>query len=450
MPPAKGSKSWLVIFDPTLKSVEGHSHNYDHAIAIAARERFDRVVVYGDRAYVKRGLSAMPVRQVPVLPLFRLLRNLVSRLLPRRDSGAPPNARSAGIPGPLARLWKKFRALDVAISLKRALGALERSPADRVHVFIQRADLYEIAGVDSLARGPLAAGREHLSFHLLLRHDPDITRGGQESAEVFRARLGRLGARAAPSVHFLTDSEAVAAAYRELTEGVVPITVVPIPTACGNDARRTGRWDSSRRDVRISMLGSSRIEKGFGSVKQLLARFPARFGDARVHLAIQVNRNSPDREVLRVIAWLDACVGRSSDALPVLELLEGPATEDRYFSWLEQTDILMAPYVSPKYVASTSSVFVEALQFGIPCVVPAGTWMAGQIADASAFGLHIGRIAKSIDEIPDLAQTIWRELPAYVSDVTTYRERWTRFNNSERLVDILMYQPTAAATAATR
>jgi glycosyltransferase involved in cell wall biosynthesis len=185
------------------------------------------------------------------------------------------------------------------------------------------------------------------------------------------------------------------------------------------------------------MLGSSRIEKGFGELEKLLPLFPPRFGKSRVHLAIQVIRDSPDPNVRHVIKWLDSYVNQASEKDPVVELLDGPVPEDIYFSWFARTDILIAPCVSPKYVASTSSVFVEAVHFRVPSVTFRGTWMAAQIEKAAASGLKIGEVADDLAEFPRMANAIWTQLESYQRDLASYLRDWQQFNNASRLVQIL-------------
>ena len=41
----------LLIVDPTLESLEGHSYNYDRAIFGAAQSKFDEVVLYADLGF---------------------------------------------------------------------------------------------------------------------------------------------------------------------------------------------------------------------------------------------------------------------------------------------------------------------------------------------------------------------------------------------------------------
>src|SRR5437879_13321610 len=92
-------KSWLVIFDPTLKSRAGHSYNYDFTVADQAKERFDRVVIYADGEFQALGVRGITVKWIPQSLFLRVLRSVVGRVLPRKDSAAVHNAPTAGAIG---------------------------------------------------------------------------------------------------------------------------------------------------------------------------------------------------------------------------------------------------------------------------------------------------------------------------------------------------------------
>ncbi len=437
------AKSWLVIFDPTLKSCAGHSYNYDFTVADQAKERFDRVVIYADEEFQAPGVRDITVKCIPQSLFLRVLRSVVGRILPRTDSAAAPNAPTAGVPQPLLRLWKNLRARGLAASLVRALRLLESSPGDRIHVFLQRADLYEIAGVDAFCARYTATTGKELTFHLLLRHDPAITRAEQESTEAFGARLSRLSTATNPDIRFHTDSEAIARAYRTLTGVEKQFTVVPIPVSRKASANTRIQTDRTTHLVRISILGSPRMEKGFGTLPTLIPLFPATFGDTPVHLAVQIDRRTADPSVVRVIRWLDAYAVRSPDNGPVLELLDGPAPEDVYFSWLARTDILVAPYISPKYATSTSGVFIEALHCGVPSVVMRGTWSSELIREAARRGLAIGEVVDCVEAIPECTRNICTRLAHYGLDVGTYVDEWKR-KYSAGVAELLTADPRSA------
>lgn len=451
MPAAEVPKTWLLIVDSTLKSLGGHSYNYDLSVAAAARGFFDHVAIYANKAFPLHGTTALLITPIPSSVLFSTLRVLVNRAFPTSHSEKAADnqgprytvtaAASPGLPAWLLSLWKNLRALDIAISLKRILTSLELSRTDQVHILLQHADIWEIVGVDLFSTflgRPMSA---QATFHLVLRHDFELTRANHEAAGAFCSRLRRMTSRSAPYVMFHTDSEALTRGYREFSRVEGQFTVLPIPVsikAADIGCRKAG---TSPDLVRVSMLGSSRIEKGFGELEKLLPLFPPRFGSSRVHLAVQVVRDSPDPNVRHVIKWLDNYASQVSEKDPVLELLDSPVPEDVYFSWFARTNILIAPYISPKYAASTSGVFVEALHFHVPTVTLRDTWIANQIDKASASGLKIGEVADNLAEFPKLANAIWTQLERYQRDLASYLRDWQQFNNASRLVQILKNRP---------
>jgi len=447
MGPASPPQTWLVIFDPTLKSLDGHSRNYDVAIAEAARDWFDRVVLFSDRSFIEDSPRDLTLRPIPESLTIRALRGAARRIAPRRDSAALPNS-PVRAPRSLQRLWMHLRARGFADSVARCLAGLLIGPTDRIHVLIQQADLYEISGVNQYWRRYAAFTAPPITFHLILRHDSDITRARQEDPAEFRDRLIRLSSSTHPRVIFHTDSEAIASDYGSFTDRQVPINVVPIPVCRLAESMRRP-WPTHAADcLRIAIMGSSRLERGFGTLATLITQLPPRFSDTRVCLTVQVNRCSADPHVRQIIRWLDTRVIQNSPDTPVLELWDGPATDDVYFGRFADSDILIAPYTSLKYVRSTSGVFVEALYLGVPAVVMHGTWAAGILQDALHCGFAIGEIAVGIGEIPSRVQRLWERLSHYKNDLRRYLEVWKARHSTNIAKHLLTSAPGGYAATA--
>jgi hypothetical protein len=429
--------TWLLIFDPKLRSNDGHSRNYDFAVAEAALELFDHVVIFADAAFTEPPPAGVLLRVIAQSPLMSAMRAMVLRAVPRTNSGALPNAPAGPLLVPFQRIWKGFRARGLAYSFARALREVGCNPQDRVHLFVQQADLYEIAAVDAFRGHYGRALGAHVTFHLLMRHDPEITRAGQEDLSAFRARLLRLSHAKSPRVRFHTDSEAIAADYSSLTRHEVPVNVMPIPVsqraATCNPTKKRRPTDQ----VRVSMMGASRIERGFGNLPIIISNFPAFFSDSRVHFQVQINRRSADPNVAIIIQWLDSYHRQNSANGPVLDLFEGPVTEDVYFSRFCDSDILIAPYISSKYTKSTSGVFMEALHLGIPSVVMRSTWAAEIVKAAFLHGLTIGEIAEGLDVIPERTEQIWKNLPQYQAAVQIFLAKWKR-DHSQGIPNLLL------------
>jgi hypothetical protein len=441
--------TWLVIFDPTLRSSDGHSRNYDFAVAECARGKVDHVVIYAHESFTEPAPPGVILRVIVESPLIKNLRAAVRRAVPRTDSAALPNAPIGSIPGPLQRIWKRIRARGLAYSFARALRELGSAPHDRVHFFVQQADLYEIAAVDAFRRRYGRSAGTNVTFHLLTRHDPEITRAHQEDLTAFRARLLRLSRAESPRVRFHTDSTAIADDFQSLTEHQVPWTVVPIPVSrqasrAHFEKHELEKHERPQKCVRLCMLGSPRMERGFGTLEGLIPAFPGYFCDRRVCFAVQVDRQSVDPNVLRIIRWLETCHSRGAKQRPIVELLEGPAVDAIYFSWLAAADIIISPYISPKYIQSTSGVFVEALSLGIPSIVMRGTWAARIVADAAHRGLQIGGIAETVGEIPQVAQQMWSAYARYTADLAIFGDHWKREHPSD-IAELLLRADKAAA-----
>jgi glycosyltransferase involved in cell wall biosynthesis len=118
-------------------------------------------------------------------------------------------------------------------------------------------------------------------------------------------------------------------------------------------------------------------------------------------------------------------------------LLEGPAAEDQYFSWLANTNILIAPYVSPKYVRSTSGVFVEALFVGVPAVVMRGTWAGDIVEDAARKGLEIGGVAERLTAVPERVQDLASQLAYYENNLRLFLAGW-KHRHSASVAEVLL------------
>jgi len=171
----------LLIVDPTLLSLEGHSFNYDAAISEAASGLFDEVVVYADRKF--NDPSGRIANCRPVLNRMRLenLKRGVNAVFHpfRRRSGAKAShlAHSTVVPNVwpwMIRMAKGLRAADLASSLR---AILREHKGAEVHVLLQHAHFSELLIADRLAKSGAAGPGVHL--HLVLRYSPELVNSGQ-------------------------------------------------------------------------------------------------------------------------------------------------------------------------------------------------------------------------------------------------------------------------------
>jgi len=433
----------LLIVDPTLVSLEGHSYNYDRAILGAARAHFDEVVLYagaGFRAPEGDALAYRPV--LNRLPLERLKRavNVVFHLFRRkRDTGAPADAAAAAHATVVPGLWrwmihlaKILRSRDLEASVRSIVA--EHAGADEIHAFFQHAHLHDLLAADRM-RGAFA-GRAAVHLYLVLRYSPEFVNAGYYREAEFAALLWRVTESPAPRVHLLTDSERLSAEYRAL--GVRNVATLPVPILLPEAAPTAGEPGF----VDVSFLGSARVEKGFCELAGLVARFGREAGGRRVRAVIQTTRDSADPRVRAATEELRALERR----LPAdsLRLLDSPVPMDVYYGWVRSAGIVALPYLSQKYNASTSGIFVEAVCFGVPVLAPAHSWMSDMIEEAQrAQGLRIGEVFAALDEIPALVARMAVDIDRYRADVRRYSTAWRETHNPENCVRTLL----AAAAA---
>jgi hypothetical protein len=443
----------LLIVDPTLKSFEGHSYNYDLAIYEAAKGLFDEIVLYTDRAFRAKegaGLVYRPVLNRLPLDRFRRWANQLFHFLGRRKrSGGPEVATSAHssiVPSVwswLVRIAKFLRAQDLRRSLIEIINehlSGRNGQADAIHLFFQHAHLAELVVTDRLCAAGFI-GQHDVHFHLVLRYSPEFIRAGHLSEGELRALLDRLTGCVRPRVHLYTDSDRLSAEF--LGAGAKAVATLPVPIV---DEPNFASRPSEAQDTTISIgfLGSSRVEKGFCELPRLIEALPRVAGGRQTAALVQVTTDSPDPRIRETIAQLR----HLEDQLPVgsLRLLESPVDIETYYGWMAECDIVAMPYLSKKYNASTSGIFVEAICMDIPVLCPGESWMSDEVeAAAKSYGLKIGETFGSLDEIPALVGKLADRMDQYKIDVSRFAQIWRQKHNPAACVSVMANAIMSAA-----
>ena len=105
----------------------------------------------------------------------------------------------------------------------------------------------------------------------------------------------------------------------------------------------------------------------------------------RLRFALQSNYNVPGGEPAAVVSR-----GQLQDySADKVRLLVQPMSSDEYRDFVLGGHIALIPYDRDNYYARSSGTFAEVMAAGIPVAVPAGTWMAGQLA-ARIYQYHRG------------------------------------------------------------
>lgn len=296
--------------------------------------------------------------------------------------------------------WRKQAAF--AADTLRLFRSVKLAEGDVV--FIPTLAEPEMLGLLKLfEREPLSAAA---TWHLLFRRDIYVGRdpdypNQDERQRPLRSSFQRfLAGLSGQRVHFYTDTERLTDQYNRL--GVATFHTAPIPVAadyrpaCLEDvvptpSRRTVGWapPTNTNDhggqcppydalAHVVYLGDARTEKGYRYLPHLVADLavdgpPARF-------TFQSNFNVPGGEPAPAVARAQLAAFPEDQ----VRLVTLPMSGDEYRRLLLDADVVLIPYDRDNYYARSSGVFAEALVAGKPVVVPAGTWMATELAPAIA------------------------------------------------------------------
>jgi len=416
----------LCIVDPTLTGEGGHSLAYNLLLARLATS-FSRVEIFADKGF-RAKTCAQPHAQPHVSWHASLnglrLHNLQARLGPwlgklkRPPTFAAPldfrfSAKDAWAPTQLPFLLaKRLRALDLSFCLRRLVKA--RLPHTReLHLLFQNAGMEELFCLESLHR-LLKAHAHTFRVHLLFRHAPQRTCARVATLARLAHMLQQQGTL--PYVHMYTDTEALSAAFHALVQLPGQFKTLPVPFLIPQlpPQRHPGTF-------RLGMLGPPRMEKGFGFLPTLLGILPAKAGERPLELLVQTEASGGSAEVRAAMAMLEAYAQNtpSPEALKLC-LLPGPLDAKAYASCFATLDCALALHASPKYAASSSGIFVEALHLGVPSIVFAGTWMGKLICQAATEGLHIGLCVETLGEVPAAVERIAQAQAAFSEAIAKY------------------------------
>lgn len=280
-------------------------------------------------------------------------------------------------PDDVLREWREERRK--AKSFERDTARLLHSikPGEGDIVFIPTLGVPELLGLASvLGRLP---GVRKASYHLLFRRN--VYEGGewafpQQDSLLSPLRNAFLRFRnEAPhrGVCFYTDTIELTRQYERLS--AFRFSTCPIPHTSPPERREA----APERPLRIVYLGDARTEKGYHHLPALVENLRREYIAAgKVEFRIQSNYNSATGEPEAVVAR-SLLLGHNGGQV---SLLMDPLTSEEYRLLLLDADVIVLPYRASNYHARSSGVLIEALAAGVPVVVPAGSWLGRQIADA--------------------------------------------------------------------
>ena len=282
------------------------------------------------------------------------------------------------------RFWRKRNAF--ASDSLRLFSQVALQHGD--HVFIPTLTEADMLGLVSL----FAKNRDtaKATWHLVFRRniyqgrEPDYT--AQEEAlrplrNAFRQFQAQLHGQ---RVHFYTDTDPLTFQYNRL--GVASFSTVGIPVATDYAAEvppvASGRTVcptpfSEQNPLHVVYIGDARSEKGYHWLPHLVGDAVA--SNLPVRFTFQSNFNVPGGEPAPAVARAQLEGMPSANRV---ELRKQPLGSPAYRRLLLDADVVVIPYDRDNYYARSSGIFAEALVAAKPVIVPAGTWMAAEMASS--------------------------------------------------------------------
>ncbi len=395
----------FVVIDHSVKRIGGHNFEYAYHILRAAEAQGYTPVFCVNRRFFER--KRLPAGWT-VLPIFRHttyevhhLQEKESRLRldgsDRRDL-SPGERRRRYAAWLLPRWWKqrlveRYRrqqheiVAQYACDMRAAFHSLTPTKGDVV--FVPTLSREDLVGLVEFFRGePRAAMVDwHLQFHFRVfeRREPDYDAQDPDIHEL--KRLFRTAASVLPSgrAHFYATTEHLAHQYNRLDAarfGTLPYPVNPRLM----EARAAA--SATVAPLRVTCAGGVRPEKGTAQLYRAVGPlWKNYFESGRLQLVVQAKRLGKLPLELRSHArWDQSKLQRRSDSATgksaEVAAIRWPLSTDAYLDLVRSSHIGLMLYDAEQYYVRCSGVMVEMLKAGIPVIVPAGCWMADQIAES--------------------------------------------------------------------
>lgn len=400
----------FVVLDHSLTRVGGH--HYEQAVQVlrAATSRGYQAVLATHRRFKQQKLLPASWQ---VLPLFADESYDCLDDYPLDIHGTPlrPHTSEAVARRTRARrpgwLWRIRLSLDCrqrrrrierfAEACRRLHQAVSLRSGDQV--FVPTTSLFDLLGLVRFLQGePVRTGVVwHALFHygFLQGREQEYAAQGECQRRVGQQLRYLLDAAAGAQLRLYGTTQRLADQFNRL--GVCPFGVLPFPVdrhAFRNDAR------SLRPAVlRLTCAGFLRREKGKQLASDLVrGLWPDELRPGHVQLLVQTNwrraRRMLPAEARLPVRLRSALDHRAAD--PII-WLRHPLTRDAYIDLVRSSDIAVFLHDGRAYYTRCSGVLIEMLSGGIPVLVPAGSWLADQVADAIYD--HLAQVAQDATRV---------------------------------------------------
>jgi hypothetical protein len=380
----------FVLLDPCLHSVGGHYYQYAQDILTTAEQCGYRPVLA-----LRREFPATEAFR----PTWRIFRVFQFGFQTNHSAGIDGKSRhpigSDGRWLDADQVWQITRWLDVPRlhDRRRRLLAFESACAAVFHeigwhaddvAFLPTMSEFELLGLVRFLAAHSAS--ERLAWHVQMHFDILAGREPAHAQQCARLQLVHRQMSAALAriprhrLYFYSTTDAMCRQYNRLA--IAPFRTLPYPAR----AAKQPLWlpNDGSRPLRVTVAGGLRREKGKHQIHRLVQSLWDEFlASGRVQLWLQINPADVPRRLPSVaVAATDVLnqVQAGSNA-PIVAVPHPLSTAD-YDRLIRDTDVGLFIYESERYHSRCSGILVEMLAAGVNVIVPGGTWLAEQIAEA--------------------------------------------------------------------
>lgn len=391
------------LIDQSLVDRGGHHYDYSTCIVTAAKELGFETLVAANR----KSSPDLTIGDARVIPAF-------TETVYQKDSclaGLRHLKRSGQHPANLntATGWQRTKATFSMRRFHRRRARIvskfarefqsffnKYSVADDDHVFLTTVSELELMGLAKYLRANPSSvlATWHLQFHFNIFDGRTPEYDSQKTTESlarssFQTSLADLTCH---RMFFYTTSLPLADQYNRLDVGdflPLPYPVAPEFSLQDRNARPTDlneRYDGKRRALRFACPGQIRREKGCTDYLQPLVDklWDSHLANEKIKILIQRPRKKflrKEKIELQIPPdGKETGEANTADGSP-FKYFAHPLSRPDYIEFLRSADCGLLMYDSRAYYSRRAGVLGEMLSCGKPLIVPAGSWLASQIAE---------------------------------------------------------------------
>ncbi len=397
-----GKLARFFLIDQSLVDPGGHHYDYSTCIVAAANELGFETLVAANRKVSPDitigGVAAIPAFTETVYQKDSCLAGL--RHLKR--SGSHPANHDA------ATIWQRTQAVFSTQRFHRRRARLvakfarefqsffdQHPVAEDDQVFLTTVSELELMGLAKFLRANPSSvlATWHLQFHFNIFDGRTPEYDSQKDTEAlarssFKASLAELTCH---RLFFYTTSQPLADQYNRLDVGeFLPLPYPVAPEFSLNESKTRSedlneRYDGTPSALQFACPGQIRREKGCSDYLQPLVDklWDSHLANGKIKIVIQRPRKKflrKEKIELQMPPSMGDSAAENESASSPFKYYAHPLSRPDYIDFLRNADCGLLMYDSRAYFSRRAGVLGEMLSCGKPLVVPAGSWLASQIA----------------------------------------------------------------------